>query len=128
MNNYRPEIDECAVLGLSSETWGQKVAAIVVLSDEEKASRETRKGKIWGAMDMRRALRQRLAAHKIPQEMKVLDAIPRNAMGKGKVLGDSPFHLFFFYVYLRFLYSRASYTANTVVVNKKMLAKDIYGE
>lgn len=35
-------------------------------------------------MDMRRALKDRLAPHKIPQVMKVLDAIPRNAMGKGE--------------------------------------------
>lgn len=80
-----PEVHECAVIGLASEAWGQKVAAIVVLSEEEKSSRESRKGKTWSAMDMRRALRERLAAYKIPQEMKVLDAIPRNAMGKGKV-------------------------------------------
>lgn len=33
---------------------------------------------------MRRALKDRLAGYKIPQEMKVLDTIPRNAMGKGK--------------------------------------------
>lgn len=31
---------------------------------------------------MRRALRERLAAYKIPQEMRVRDEIPRNAMGK----------------------------------------------
>ena len=37
-------------------------------------------------MDMRRALKDRLVAYKIPQEMKVLDAIPRNAMGKGKLM------------------------------------------
>jgi non-ribosomal peptide synthetase component E (peptide arylation enzyme) len=35
-------------------------------------------------MDMRRALKDRLAGYKIPQEMKVLEAIPRNAMGKGE--------------------------------------------
>jgi hypothetical protein len=35
-------------------------------------------------MDMRRALKERLASYKIPSEMKVLDAIPRNAMGKGE--------------------------------------------
>lgn len=33
-------------------------------------------------MDMRRALKDRLAGYKIPQEMKILDSIPRNAMGK----------------------------------------------
>lgn len=33
-------------------------------------------------MDMRRALKDRLAVYKIPVEMRVVDAIPRNAMGK----------------------------------------------
>lgn len=38
-------------------------------------------------MDMRRALKDRLASYKLPQEMKVLDGpIPRNAMGKGGYL------------------------------------------
>jgi non-ribosomal peptide synthetase component E (peptide arylation enzyme) len=36
-------------------------------------------------MDMRRALKDRLAGYKIPQEMKVLETIPRNAMGKGEL-------------------------------------------
>ncbi|PTB74101.1 Acsf3 protein [Trichoderma longibrachiatum ATCC 18648] len=31
---------------------------------------------------MRRALKPRLANYKIPQVMKVVDSIPRNAMGK----------------------------------------------
>jgi hypothetical protein len=36
-------------------------------------------------MDMRRALKDRLASYKLPQEMKILDGpIPRNAMGKGE--------------------------------------------
>lgn len=42
-------------------------------------------GKTWGIMDMRRALRDRLANYKIPQEMKVMkDGLPRNAMGKSQ--------------------------------------------
>ena len=44
---------------------------------------EGKKGR-WGAMDMRRALKDRLANYKIPQVMKVVDHIPRNAMGKSK--------------------------------------------
>lgn len=48
-----------------------------------------KKGK-WGVMDMRRALKDRLAAYKIPVEMRVVDEVPRNAMGKGK-------SFFFFY-------------------------------
>lgn len=36
-------------------------------------------------MDMRRALKDRLANYKIPQDLKVLkDGLPRNAMGKSK--------------------------------------------
>lgn len=31
---------------------------------------------------MRRALKDKLANYKIPQELKVIDSIPRNAMGK----------------------------------------------
>ncbi|THD00076.1 hypothetical protein EYZ11_000401 [Aspergillus tanneri] len=75
-----PQIAEAAVVGLPSEQWGQKVAAVVVLN-ADKAS--TGRNGAWGTMDMRRALRSRLAAYKMPQEMKVLDGpIPRNAMGK----------------------------------------------
>lgn len=43
-------------------------------------------------MDMRRALKDRLAAYKLPSEMKVMDAIPRNAMGKGEFLDYFPFY------------------------------------
>lgn len=79
----RPQIIEAAVVGLPSEQWGHKVAAVVVLSADAASS--GRNGKTWGPMDMRRALKDRLASYKIPQEMKVLEAIPRNAMGKGEL-------------------------------------------
>lgn len=56
-----------------------------------------RGGKTWGVMDMRRALRERLAGYKIPQELKVLEGgIPKNAMGKGE---------FFFYTFSTLLFS-----------------------
>ena len=41
-------------------------------------------GKIWGVMDMRRALKDKLANYKIPQELEVVDKIPKNAMGKSE--------------------------------------------
>ncbi|KAK5171883.1 uncharacterized protein LTR77_003520 [Saxophila tyrrhenica] len=88
-----PEIAECAVVGLSSETWGQKVAAVVMLTAEGKKAGKGGKG--WGAMDMRRALKGKLVAYKIPQDLVVVEEIPRNAMGKvnkkdlvGRVFGD----------------------------------------
>jgi malonyl-CoA/methylmalonyl-CoA synthetase len=70
------------VVGLASEAWGQKVAVVVVLSEMGKTA--GRGGKAWGPMDMRRALRDRLVNYKIPQDMKVVESIPRNAMGKSK--------------------------------------------
>lgn len=79
--NFRPQIAEAAVVGLPSEQWGQKIAAIVVLKDGQGNS--GRGGKLWSLMDMRRALKDRLANYKIPQELKVLEELPKNAMGKG---------------------------------------------
>jgi malonyl-CoA/methylmalonyl-CoA synthetase len=73
-------ISECAVVGLPSEAWGQKVAAVVVLSEQGKTAGKG--GKAWSVMDLRRALKDVLAVYKIPQEMKVVEGIPRNAMGK----------------------------------------------
>ena len=77
---YLPEVSECAVVALPSETWGQKVAAIVVLSGAGQKGEKG--GRVWGAMDLRRALKDRLVAYKIPQDVKVVETLPRNAMGK----------------------------------------------
>lgn len=83
---HRPEIAEAAVVGLPSERWGQKVAAVIVLNQGVAAEGRGEDNKPWGSMmDVRRALKDRLAMHKLPQELKVLPGpIPRNAMGKGK--------------------------------------------
>lgn len=75
-----PQVQECAVVALPSEAWGQKAAAVVVLSERGRTA--GRGGKAWGAMDMRRALKDRLVAYKIPQDLQVVESIPRNAMGK----------------------------------------------
>lgn len=72
-----PEVSECAVLAVPSGKWGQKVGAVVIL---DKAFVES--GGSWKPMDMRRALKGRLANYKIPQILRVVEHIPRNAMGK----------------------------------------------
>ncbi|KAL7793228.1 acetyl-CoA synthetase-like protein [Trichoderma ceciliae] len=69
-----PEVAEAAVVAVPSGSWGQKVGAVVVL-DRSVADK-------WTPLEMRRALKSRLANYKIPQVMKVVDSIPRNAMGK----------------------------------------------
>ncbi|KAH0290044.1 AMP-binding enzyme [Aureobasidium namibiae CBS 147.97] len=71
-----PEVREVAVLGLPSQMWGQKVVAVVVLSEgtDSKPS--------WELADLRKSLRNRLVGYKIPQDLVVVQTIKRNAMGK----------------------------------------------
>ncbi|KAM0441138.1 hypothetical protein ACHAPT_000443 [Fusarium lateritium] len=69
-----PQVAEAAVVAVPSGQWGHKVGAILVLDNEVV--------KKWSALDMRRALKDRLASYKIPQVMRIVDHIPRNAMGK----------------------------------------------
>ena len=83
----RPQVAEVAVVGLPSEQWGQKIAAVVVLQGGQENS--GRGGKTWSVMDMRRALKDRLANYKIPQELKVVEELPKNAMGKGCIGSSS---------------------------------------
>ncbi|EFQ35743.1 AMP-binding enzyme [Colletotrichum graminicola] len=72
-----PNVAECAVVGLPSEAWGQKVAAVVVLSDAGKNSAEP-----WGLKEMRRDLKVHIPPFKVPQDLEIVDSIKRNAMGK----------------------------------------------
>lgn len=83
-----PEVAEAAVVAVPSGNWGQKVAAVVVLTkNQHHQPQQPQRGtksepKIWTPLEMRRALKPSLASYKIPQIMKVVDHIPRNAMGK----------------------------------------------
>ena len=47
-------------------------------------------GKTWGVMDMRRALKDKLANYKIPQELRAVEEIPKNAMGKSQCSPSPP--------------------------------------
>ncbi|TDZ40227.1 Acyl-CoA synthetase family member 3 [Colletotrichum spinosum] len=69
-----PEVAEAAVVAVPSGKWGSKVGAVIILNKDVAPS--------WSPMAMRRALRDRLVNYKIPQVLKVVDHIPRNAMGK----------------------------------------------
>ena len=67
-----PQIQECAVVGIEDETWGEAVAAAVL----------TRGGGALTLPDLKGWATDRLSDYKIPKHLKVLDDFPRNAMGK----------------------------------------------
>ncbi|MCI0699166.1 acyl-CoA synthetase [candidate division KSB1 bacterium] len=67
-----PQIKECAVIGIADETWGERVAAALMLKP----------GCVMTLDALRSWAKERLAAYKIPSRILVLDELPRNAMGK----------------------------------------------
>jgi malonyl-CoA/methylmalonyl-CoA synthetase len=60
------------VVGIADAEWGERVAAAVVLN--EGGALDLASLRIWA--------KERLAAHKVPSRLLMLDALPRNAMGK----------------------------------------------
>jgi malonyl-CoA/methylmalonyl-CoA synthetase len=66
-----PAIAECAVVGVADEEWGQRVAAGVEVRSGQSLTRE----------DLIAWAKERLAPYKIPRDLRVVEALPRNAMG-----------------------------------------------
>jgi malonyl-CoA/methylmalonyl-CoA synthetase len=67
-----PDVLECAVVGVEDAEWGERVWAVVVLS---RGCQLTLDGlRTWAA--------DRLARHKIPTRLALVDELPRNALGK----------------------------------------------
>ncbi|WP_156688887.1 acyl-CoA synthetase [Mycobacterium sp. Marseille-P9652] len=63
-----PDVQEAAVVGLPDEDLGQRIVAFVVGSAEPD-----------GLVDY---VAQQLSVHKRPREVRIVEALPRNAMGK----------------------------------------------
>lgn len=67
-----PSIADVAVVGLPDLTWGQKVAAAVVLQPSRQL--EMSELRAWAS--------DRLPSYQIPTVVEIIDRMPRNLMGK----------------------------------------------
>jgi malonyl-CoA/methylmalonyl-CoA synthetase len=67
-----PAVADCAVVGAADDEWGERVRAFVELRPGGSLTLDT----------LRDGLRARLAPYKLPSDLRLMEALPRNAMGK----------------------------------------------
>lgn len=67
-----PQVQQCAVVGVPDETWGECVAAAIVFHAGHELDQE--QIRLW--------CRDRISPYKIPKLMLAVPELPRNAMGK----------------------------------------------
>ena len=67
-----PYVKECAVIGIKDEEWGQRVAALIVPSENEEVT----------LTRVRNDLKKQIASYKVPTIVRTVSELKRNAMGK----------------------------------------------
>ncbi len=67
-----PDVAECAVVGVDDPDWGERICVAV----------EPREGTSLALDGLQGWARERLAPYKLPRDLRLVDALPRNAMGK----------------------------------------------
>lgn len=66
-----PSISDCSVVGIPNEEWGELVSAVLILKDKSTTT-----------SDISAWLREQMPAYKLPRQFRLVDELPRNAMGK----------------------------------------------
>lgn len=93
-----PLIEDCAVLGLPDDVWGQKVGVIVQLAQPKEAAeaiapvavaaaevatdKPDKLKKLLTLKQLNQWCSQRMASYAIPTVLSIVENIPRNALGK----------------------------------------------
>jgi malonyl-CoA/methylmalonyl-CoA synthetase len=67
-----PDIQECAVVGVADIEWGERVCAALVLENSQTLTLES----------LRSWAKEQLAVYKVPTQIRIVEELPRNAMGK----------------------------------------------
>ena len=68
----RPEVQECAVIGLPDKEWGERVVAIVV----------PKQGYELDVAGLKSFLKAHLSPFKAPKEFIIMDDLPKSSAGK----------------------------------------------
>jgi long-chain acyl-CoA synthetase len=68
----RPEVQECAVIGMPDSEWGERVTAFIIPKPGEKVDEKALKA----------FLKEHLSAFKVPKEFFVVDDLPMTPAGK----------------------------------------------
>ena len=68
----RPEVEECAVIGLPDKEFGEKITAFIV----------PQKGRVLDPASLREYLIKRLPGFKVPREFVAVNELPKTSSGK----------------------------------------------
>lgn len=68
----RPEVEECAVIGLPDKEWGEKVSAFIIPRAEKTISQD----------ELKAFLKTKMAPFKVPKLYVFTDTLPKSAAGK----------------------------------------------
>ena len=68
----RPEVEECAVIGLPDKEWGERVLALIT----------PKPGRTLDTKELKSYLKSQLSPFKVPKEFRIIEEFPKSPAGK----------------------------------------------